>query len=409
MHPVLFRIPIPGWSLPWIGKIAAIPIYSYGVMLGVSLVVGWYLTLGLAQKDGLDREQMASCYVVTAIIAVIGSRIAFLVTNPKDFHSFGDLFAFRGGGLVAYGGFLGGFVGSYAYLRAKGKRLLPWADVAVPSLASGLAITRIGCYLFGCDFGRLLGPGAPGWLARLGTFPKWPSGTVGDGAGSPAWLEHVSRNLIPASATQSLPVHPTQLYESLVGVGLLALLFAVRRRQRFRGQVFCVATFAYGLLRFLLEMVRDDPERGSLPIAGRANVLIPVCLALFAAGFAVGIARILARGRVRSAAQLGAFLPALGAAIALRPDSFTLAPEVTLSTSQLIGLASALAVAALYWVHDRAADTNPAAAMALEEASGSRPQASANADDRPAADEGARPKPGRKKKKHKSNAVKPSA
>ena len=41
VRPVLFYIP-PG-----------LPIYSYGVMLGLSLVVGWYITLGLCEKDGL--------------------------------------------------------------------------------------------------------------------------------------------------------------------------------------------------------------------------------------------------------------------------------------------------------------------------------------------------------------------
>jgi len=40
MHPILFRIPLPGGD--------TLPIYSYGVMLGLSLVAGWYLALGLA-------------------------------------------------------------------------------------------------------------------------------------------------------------------------------------------------------------------------------------------------------------------------------------------------------------------------------------------------------------------------
>ncbi len=387
MHPVLFRIPIPGWKLPLIGKLAAIPIYSYGVMLGLSLVVGWYLTLGLAEKDGLDRDQMANCYVITAAMAVLGSRVLFLLTNAKVYHGIGDLFSFRGGGLVAYGGFLGGLVASYGYLRWKKKRLLPWADVAVPSLASGVAITRIGCYLFGCDYGQPLGPGAPGWLKALGTFPKWPAGTVSEAGGSPAWVEHVNRQLIEPTATSSLPVHPTQIYESLVGAGLLLLLLAVRRRQRFRGQVFFVATFGYGLLRFLLELVRDDPERGSLPFVARENVLIPLCLALFAAAFAVGIARVIVDPRLRKAAQALAFAPAILAAIALRPDRFAVARGASLSTSQFIGLASALVVAAMYAAHDKAADTNPIAAMAVDEPSDlpAPPPASAE-DDKPKKD-----------------------
>src|SRR5260221_581658 len=91
--------------------------------------------------------------------------------------------------------------------------LLPWADVAVPSLASGLLLTRIGCYLFGCDFGKPLGIGAPAWLKRLGTFPRWPSDLL-DGAGSPAWMQHVNERGLSITSRASLPVHPTELYES---------------------------------------------------------------------------------------------------------------------------------------------------------------------------------------------------
>ena len=39
------------------------------------------------------------------------------------------IFAFRKGGLVAYGGFVGGLLGSWAFLAPKKIRLLAWADV----------------------------------------------------------------------------------------------------------------------------------------------------------------------------------------------------------------------------------------------------------------------------------------
>jgi len=234
MHPVLFRLPLPAWTIPlfpalltlaglgvllalfgWrkragdllvIGAILAagagisafgqrgqvytlspLPIYSYGAMLCLSIVVGWYLTLGLAEKDGLPRDKMANCYFITALAALVGARLLYVATNPQEFESFKDLFALRRGGLVAYGGFLGGFVGSFVYLRRQKIRLLPWADVAVPSLASGLVITRIGCYLYGCDFGTRLPEGAPRWLAALGQFPRWPDSTGStSGADSPS-------------------------------------------------------------------------------------------------------------------------------------------------------------------------------------------------------------------------------
>ena len=122
MRPVLFYLPLH------------LPIYSYGVMLGLSLVVGWYITLKLCVLDGMDREIMGSCYVWTAVSAVVGSRLLYVLTNLDRFDSFIDIFKVNQGGLVAYGGFLGGFIGATVFCRLKHIRLLAWADCAVPSL-----------------------------------------------------------------------------------------------------------------------------------------------------------------------------------------------------------------------------------------------------------------------------------
>src|SRR5688572_4293632 len=131
MHPIMFRIPVPVWTLPllWVflalagvmlavtlwqlaarnketaaftGLITAgaafaaysfkgetyttgpVPIYSYGVMLGLSLVVDWYLTLGLAERDGLPKETMANNYVITSNTAVVGSRVLYILTNLHE-------------------------------------------------------------------------------------------------------------------------------------------------------------------------------------------------------------------------------------------------------------------------------------------------------------------------------------
>ena len=140
MHPILFRIPLPKmplklwWAAVAVAAIALVyaalgmrkndrgtagiavviagaagiagymyretkfeapnlPIYSYGVMLGLSLVVGWYLTLGLAERNKLPKETLANCYVFTALSAVIMSRVLYYVTNPGEFKSFWEIFA----------------------------------------------------------------------------------------------------------------------------------------------------------------------------------------------------------------------------------------------------------------------------------------------------------------------------
>lgn len=357
MHPILVRIP-----LPWGGTL---PLYSYGVMLGLSFIVGWYLTLGLAEREGLPREIMANCYVVTALSAVVASRLLFVVTNLESFESIGEVFEIRSGGMVAYGGFLGGFFGSWAYLRWKNIPLIPWADVAVPSLASGLLITRIGCYLYGCDFGRPLSDTAPAFLKRLGTFPRWGDEIADASAGSPAWTQHLAEGRIDAESTASLPVHPTQLYESLLGAALLAMLLIGRRYQRFRGQIFLYFTFAYGVARFCLEFLRDDRERGDIPPALEPHILFTICMLIFGAAFAVGIAPAIRKRGLRIAAQVVAFAPALLVAKAFWPEAFQVTSQVRLSTSQFIGLSSAVAAAVGFALLYRNALENPKGAMAM--------------------------------------------
>jgi phosphatidylglycerol:prolipoprotein diacylglycerol transferase len=396
MHPILIRIPLPGWKL--LGELHAIPIHSYGVMLGLSLVVGWYLTLGLAERDGLPKETLANCYVVTAISAVIMSRVLYYVTNPSEFKSFWELFALWRGGLVAYGGFLGGFVGSVVYLRRQKVPLWPWADVAAPSVASGLMLTRIGCYLFGCDFGKPLPLGAPEWLKKAGTFPHWSEGTLPHGSGSPAWVQHVQHNLVSADSAASLPVHPTQIYESLVGAFLVGLLFLVRSRQRFRGQVFLVFAFAYGVLRFLLEIVRDDMERGSFGPYLPEQWAIAGGLLIFGAAYIAFMAQSLRDPTLQKVTRAVALVPAIVAYLLLRPPSFAEQTLVQLSTSQWVALLTAVPAAIAYGVYFKAAEMHPESAMALhleefyaahpEAASGEAADVPTSADRKAGRDEG---------------------
>ena len=357
MYPILFRIPL--------GSSGSLPIYAYGVMLGLSFVVGWYLTLALAEREGLPKETMANCYVVTALSAVVFARLLYVVTNLHEFNTFGDIFNLRTGGMVAYGGFLGGFIGSAGYLAWKKLPLIPWADVAVPSLASGLFITRIGCYMYGCDFGRPLSENAPGLLKKLGSFPRWAEGTLPEGAGSPAWAQHVRERGLPVESTHSLPVHPTQIYESLLGLTLLVILLLMRKHQRFRGQIFLSFTLLYGAARFCLELIRDDLERGNIPPALAPHVLIPICLALFGAAYSFGVAPALQNKGARLATQIASFLPAVIAFVELRPAAFEAVVPIQLSTSQFIGLTTGVAAAVAFALLYKSALENPKAAMAL--------------------------------------------
>jgi phosphatidylglycerol:prolipoprotein diacylglycerol transferase len=377
-------------------------------MLGLSLVVGWYLTLGLAEKEGLPKETMANNYVVTAIAAVAGARILYILTNLNEFDTLASLFAMRRGGLVAYGGFLGGLLGSWLFLRRHKIPLLPWADVAVPSLASGLMITRIGCYLFGCDFGQPLKDSAPAFLKKLGTFPHWDQAKEGI-PGSPAFLQHVAERGLSKTAEASLPVHPTQLYESLVGLGLLGLLLWYRKRQKFRGEIFFLFAFSYGVCRYLLEILRDDAERGSIPPSLPEQILIPLGLVVLGVGWVIGFSKRIQNVTVQRITQVAAFLPAVLLYFKLQPDAGTFGNNVQYSTSQFIALASGIAASMAFAVFYKAALAHPKHAMDLGlppefAPAGATPPPAQAADEDDGEEEPVRRPPPKKKGKGKGKA-----
>ncbi len=279
MHPILFTI--PGIDLP---------IYSYGVMLGLSLVVGWYVVMYLGKKDGLPQEKLANCYIWTAVAAILGSRILYILTNLSEYQDAGliDMINVRKGGLVAYGGFLGGFVGSWIYLKRQRIRLLPWADVVVPSLGSGLGITRIGCFLFGCDYGKPIPEDAPGFIQSVGVqFPNWDvkfpeiaeqfergvGCMSGSFRGAPAFYHHVQMSLVNIGDAASALVYPTQLMEVLNGWLAFGLTLIVHKRARFRGQTFLFFTAYYGITRALMEILRGDTQRGGIGTLSTSQII----------------------------------------------------------------------------------------------------------------------------------------
>jgi phosphatidylglycerol:prolipoprotein diacylglycerol transferase len=219
VHPVLFELPF------------GLPVYGYGFMLCLSVVAGRLLALYLAERDGLDPALMNRATVWALAGAVIGARLLFVVTNLDQIDRFIDIFAFWKGGVVAYGGFLGGFVGTVAFCRIHRIALLRWVDCVAPALCVGLIVTRIGCFLAGCDFGQ-----------------PW----------------------------NSLAVHPTQIYESLAGLALLAPVMAIRGHRQFAGQAFMAFVVGYAVLRSVIEVYRGDFGRGALGPFSTSQVIAAV-------------------------------------------------------------------------------------------------------------------------------------
>ncbi len=238
MCRVLFELPLFGNTLP---------VYGYGLFLGLSFVVGWHLAAHFASKEGMPVAKLKNIVFVTILGAVFFARVAYFLTNPDAWRGVGGFVRLWDGGLVAYGGFIGGIATAYAGFRVARLDFWLFAENAAPSLALGVMLTRIGCLLNGCDYGAVSD------VAWALSFPR----------GSPPWEHHVDTGRITAEALRSLPVHPTQIYESLYGLAIFLFLLRARRFPRiFAGQSLMLFLGIYGVLRFANEYLRDDPERG---------------------------------------------------------------------------------------------------------------------------------------------------
>jgi phosphatidylglycerol:prolipoprotein diacylglycerol transferase len=173
-------------------------------------------------------------------LLVIFSQPSLILEDPFR------LLNFLEGGKGVFGAFLGAALFGSLYLLYRKQPVLAYADAAVPAVALGYAVARVGCFLNGDDFGILT---SVPWAVH---FPP----------GTDAYAGHLGRGLIDAGASLSLPVHPTQLYHSAAGLLLFVLLS--RWEGSWSGSRVALAMAGYGLLRFTIEWFRGD----ALPVLG---------------------------------------------------------------------------------------------------------------------------------------------
>lgn len=243
MHPEAFDI-------------GGITIYWYGIFVAAGVLLGLWTASRRALQAGLSRESIVDLGPWLIGGAVIGARLLYVISYWEQFQgkSFWSLFAIRDGGLVFYGGLIGASAATLFYLWKKKLPVWRVADVLAPSIALGHAFGRIGCLMTGCCYGSACD--LP-WAIQ---FPK----------------DH---------ATGGIPVHPTQMYESIANFALYGALVWLFRRRSFDGQVFGVYLVAYAILRSIVELFRGD-----YPAYSFGGMLTPgqtVSLVIFVLGAAL--------------------------------------------------------------------------------------------------------------------------
>jgi phosphatidylglycerol:prolipoprotein diacylglycerol transferase len=282
MHRILLSSPVIGT-------------YSFCLLLG--LVGGYLLARFNARRNGIAARHIDNVTLLIAITGLAGARIfSWLFEFPPGFTLWQALRE-PGGGLVFYGGVAGGLVTAVAYCFFARIKLLDLLDVMTAPLALGLAFGRIGCFMAGCCWGdvcvdakQFTALNDPKLRYQIQTVPVLSRPSLPFAVRFPADCgalnQQIERGLLPPTATQSLPVHPVQLYESSLVFLLVLFLQRKFKRRTWPGEVFFWFCGGYGLIRFAMEFLRADnpPDYAGLTLSQVISLIaIAACALMFSA------------------------------------------------------------------------------------------------------------------------------
>lgn len=215
-----------------------IPMYAVCIMAGLAL--GILVGVLRAGIYGNAREDVlfASFYGILGLVA--GGKLLYLITVlpalwgklPEVLGDAETLQALMGGGFVFYGGLLGALGGIWIYTRQYRLRFVMMLENLMPSIPLIHGFGRLGCFCAGCCYGI---PVQEPWGVVFSRSPAAPG---------------------------SIPLFPVQLVEAAGNFVLFAALLLAFGKRRTCGRITAVYMVCYSVMRFCLEFVRADAERG---------------------------------------------------------------------------------------------------------------------------------------------------
>ena len=247
---------------PLVFRIGTFEVTGFGIMMMLGFITGGWLVALEIRRRGWNEDYGADMIVAAVVGGVVGAKLWYVALTGDP----GALFS--RGGLVWYGGFLGGVI---AVILNGWRRRVPiriTMHLAAPALAAAYAVGRVGCFVVGDDYGR---PTTLPWAV------KFPQGLPPSTAGNLAALFRVA---VPADVAPNtvLAVHPTQLYEVMIMMAVFMVLWRWRLSDRPLGWLFGAYLMSAGAERFLVEILRakDDRILGFFTLAQATSVLVVV-------------------------------------------------------------------------------------------------------------------------------------
>lgn len=202
-------------------------IYSYGAMIGLGFLIIIYGMGKLSPQIGVKSDCIIDLVMGAAAGGVIGSRIYYVLAYDFSYYMENpiQIFNIRQGGLVYFGGLMGGTMVVIAIILHRKWPLWEIADLAGIFIPLGYTFGRVGCFLNGCCYGIETN-------SILGVSFK----EVGRGS-----------------------FHPTMIYLAMISLSLFVFGLWYRKRRKFAGEAFLLYLFFYSIGRFLVEFLRVNP------------------------------------------------------------------------------------------------------------------------------------------------------
>ena len=268
MHPILFTV--PGIDFP---------VRSFGLMLALGFIVGSWLLGKLAGRYGDDPRNDPARYsqitVWLLVGVVVGARAMYVIVEiargsevGRDFtdHPL-EMLKVWNGGLVMYGGMFGAIAAGMWCAKRLGVRPVHALDLGLVAGFVGQAIGRVGCFLVGDDYGKVVPTehrDLP-WPITLRVPEVLPPDSLfgEENAGQVLWA--------------------TQNWMSIKALIVAFVGWQILKRRRYAGQVSSWIFLVYAVLRSFVEAFRGDEIRG-IWFGGAVSTsqLVSIVIAVFA-------------------------------------------------------------------------------------------------------------------------------
>jgi phosphatidylglycerol:prolipoprotein diacylglycerol transferase len=215
---------------------------TYGLLVSLGVLIGLWISVRNSEKQGIDPDKAWNFGILIVLCGIIGAKVLYIINDwstyaahPSEIFSLNTL---QSGGVFS-GGLIAALAAAVWYIRKHHLPAMAICDAFSPGLALGHAIGRLGCFAAGCCWGK---PTTHFWGV---TFTNPLAAAL---VGTPL----------------NVALEPTQLFESAVELANFLVLMWMLKRRKFEGQVFAAYLMLYGVARYFLEFLRDDPGRGSV-------------------------------------------------------------------------------------------------------------------------------------------------